>query len=512
MSAFLAVQIAEFQHEEEKDLWRERVRRNHAPPVFSEQALVERLASIIGKMTPDAAAASDAPVDPQCIIYMPFVALFEKYLSFNGNYVPRDPTAHGPRSSPVRSAPSSYGAIAAADDMKSVVASEAAAESIADVLKRIEQAVRLRDTTAAATGGMGTVTTMTIPSKSMVIHSQATTVDFDGDDGMANDLGERFSRLRTSLQEEGSDVDDINGASDGGLEGKRRAQDESPLLRSEEEKPTAATLRAGRLSSKLMSFVSGRHVDQDDADKGHLKKLVGEAVELFRAHPACFERVALETRFLDDSLTPRGWMLLLDAIYCIVLFIFSIDDGTARAKGKSPWITYEVVYFRILNSTALSSFLVSSVVRCILTRQPVLKSTYVRIGLVILFPAILTHCLPACVVYFPIIAPIVMIGIVVERAARAAFSASKKRNMYVSFLARGGARVLVNFTTSVALSLTFNLAILWIYHRGEGGAPTGWWDAVLDEYRSRNVVCTLDSVGESVANVLQSLASITVLF
>jgi hypothetical protein len=82
----------------------------------------------------------------------------------------------------------------------------------------------------------------------------------------------------------------------------------------------------------------------------------------------------------------------------------------------------------------------------------------------------------------------------------------------LSFVARGSARVLVNFTTSICLSVSFNLAILFIYHQGEGGARRGWAAALEDEVASRSIVCTLDSLDTSVANLLQSLATVTALF
>lgn len=75
-------------------------------------------------------------------------------------------------------------------------------------------------------------------------------------------------------------------------------------------------------------------------------------------------------------------------------------------------------------------------------------------------------------------------------------------------MVRACARVLLNFAAALVISASFNYAILYVYDRGAHGNPEGYGEVIALEFVSRNLVCTVDSISRSAANVLQSLSAI----
>lgn len=242
-----------------------------------------------------------------------------------------------------------------------------------------------------------------------------------------------------------------------------------------------------------------------------LVQRIQQAQVVFIHHESSFQRIILSSRMLDDALTPMGWMLFLDAVYTFILLIFSIVDAAESAKMQqlSAWSTYEVMYFRVVNSTALSSFLVSSCVACILQRKPIRSSAYCWFAFLMLLPPLLTHCLMGFVLFAPVLLPILAVVLWFEQWSRKKFRTGKtSRHVNRSFMVRACARVLLNFAAALVISASFNYAILYVYDRGAHGNPEGYGEVIALEFVSRNLVCTVDSISRSAANVLQSLSAI----
>ena len=170
-----------------------------------------------------------------------------------------------------------------------------------------------------------------------------------------------------------------------------------------------------------------------------MEEMIAEAQRLFDAHENSFERVLLSSRLLDDALTPMGWMLSLDAAYSIVLFVVCVEEAVSMRSRHhlSHWETYELIYFRMLNSTAVPSFFVSSVISCVLQRRHVWSDTYVRLSIALVFPAIVTHCLVGAAVFFPIVGVILCAGCAFEVWSRRSFASGKGSRLNVVALSCG---------------------------------------------------------------------------
>ncbi|CUE61964.1 transmembrane protein, putative [Bodo saltans] len=416
-------------------------------------------------------------------------------------------------------------------------------------------------------------------------------------------------------------LDPITGAAAGGGTSWRevvsgRLAAASPTLgRRQDNNGQAPRTPEGRVDGVRSLAASGG--DDDTAALRVLEEaLATETVlanQLFDDDPVSFERVLLTSRLLDDALTPVSWILFLDGVYCIVLFFVSLV-AALHLKQKQPsmshWVVYEVFYFKLLNSSASASFVVSAWVACTLQRQPLRSNKMFLLSIMLIAPPLVTHVVPGIFVFAPLLLLPLVMSIAFEfwtrrryavhynnssttatasgggssdsnddggsasreqspvsAAGAAAGDGSRDENLgggggvvsagtlittadgsgeegqggsnkspsYTdaggtadssggvvatttgqeerqqlirSFAVRALSRVLVNFITAVALSMSFNLAILYIYHKGEAGNPTGYFDVIGVEFTSRDLVCTLNSLGNGLANILQSLSAV----
>lgn len=232
--------------------------------------------------------------------------------------------------------------------------------------------------------------------------------------------------------------------------------------------------------------------------------------KVFDEEQESFEDVLFESRMIDEALTPLSWILFFDAIYTLVLLFVSMRETfqVAEQQTLTPFQLYEALYFPVVNSTALPSFLVSSWVACVLQRRPIYTDKYFLLAALLALPPFLTHCAIGCFLGAPIILPLLAFAFFFEHQTRHRY---RTRNAK-SLILRGTARLVLNFTIAFVMGASFNYSVLMVYEPGLNGNPTYWPSVIAAEWRARSIVCTLDSYGENLANVLQSLGSIGTLF
>ena len=242
-----------------------------------------------------------------------------------------------------------------------------------------------------------------------------------------------------------------------------------------------------------------------------LEDATATAHRVFLDHGLAFEHIVFASRAIDNVLTPKLVMLGLDGIYCVVLFIAcAVEAHGSDAfqpkswRGSSAWFTYQVLYFRVINSSSVSALLIGALLR--LSLVPVrrgLDKMMVIAPLVILLPVLATHCLAGFAVFLPLMGPVVVLMVLIERFAR----------RHNSLLVRAASRVLLNVVADYVLSASFNLAALYLYRNGTGGTSSfSYLEAIVTEFEGRSMVCTIDTYAQSFANMLQVIGSVATPF
>ena len=262
-----------------------------------------------------------------------------------------------------------------------------------------------------------------------------------------------------------------------------------------------------------------------------------------------FERVLFASRMVDSAMTPMRWVLFVDFLYCVALVLVSLVDAInqQRTQYLSFWATYELFYFRLLNSSTIPCFAVSSVLSAILsgkqnvfTRRvlhttaigseerkndqsnsklfqqfsdlrlnllshPATRSWYCRCAFIVLIPAVVSHSLPGVIICF-VLVPILAGSVAAERLCRSP-TQWFRRSAALWVFCRAVSRLVLNFVVSVVLSISFNVALLRLYHHGENGYTCTWLDCITLELDSRSLACTLNSLTASAVNFLQTMSS-----
>ena len=215
----------------------------------------------------------------------------------------------------------------------------------------------------------------------------------------------------------------------------------------------------------------------------------------------------------NQSLIPMQIMLAFDGFYCVLQLIASaiVAQDVVAGAGLTSWQHYELTYFHFINSTALSCFLVNSAARAYLMGNKIYKSGFFLFGILLALPPLATHCIEGLVVFFPIIAGLLSLGVVVERKAhqisgrlmtkRPMWISTKNRAIALAFTAKALSRIFMNLVTCLALSMSFNYMIFFYRDRDWAGALASDWSA-------RSVGCLWAQVWKNLAAFLQVMASI----
>ncbi len=253
-------------------------------------------------------------------------------------------------------------------------------------------------------------------------------------------------------------------------------------------------------------------------------------LELRDRLPQYFEYALLPSRTLDVRLVPVPIVLVANLLYCTILVVVCVggqlsDDATSTSQ-LSWFDAYQVIYFQILNSTAVGSLLVDAVVRVTLRRRDdfrlklLLQSPYVCAAIVLILPALVTHCVIGAVLYAWIIVPLVGLPLFIGNVIQNSHFLRRNSTITILFILRSGVRVAIIFSVCTALSISFNYAALYFYQsdathsRGPDmmKAHTRYFDAILDDYNSRSYDCLFEEWTLTVRSAMQHFSALLGIF
>ena len=254
-------------------------------------------------------------------------------------------------------------------------------------------------------------------------------------------------------------------------------------------------------------------------------------LELRDALPEYFEYALLPSRTLDVRLVPVPIVLVANLFYCVVFVLMCIGgqagSSTNDAQPLSWFDRYQVVYFQILNSTAVGSLLVDSVVRVTLRRRHdfklmlLLQNPYVCASLLLILPPLITHCLIGAVLYVWVIGPLLGLPLYVNYLIQNSHFLRRNSTITILFVLRSATRVAIIFSVCTALSLSFNYTAYFLYR----GNPNHYDNAndvippqqqylnVLgDDYNARSYACMFEEWTATVQSVMQHFSALIGIF
>jgi hypothetical protein len=279
--------------------------------------------------------------------------------------------------------------------------------------------------------------------------------------------------------------------------------------------------REGTRTSNLNTSLRFEIICVDD----ELPLLENEFRELRHDYPQIFDYVILPSRLVDTKLTPLIVVLCANFAYCLIFLLVNlIQVTTATQTPRLHWLDqYQIFYFRAMNSTSMATLLVDSGIRALILGTPLRRSFFFVASLIMILPALVSHCLIGAVLYPYIVLPLLVFPLSFDHFVRTNIRFRSSAKLTRMFLLRSVSRVTVLFGVCTALSLSYNYALLFAYSRvprgpqvepyfSAMGPRVGYVDVIWADMSSRKVSCVFEELSADVVNVLQHLSSVVIFF
>lgn len=244
------------------------------------------------------------------------------------------------------------------------------------------------------------------------------------------------------------------------------------------------------------------------------------ALDRLDACDAAFNRATVLSRRLDAALCPAVWILAIDGVMVVAQLLVAVAAAASTMRDPvpsaalvpiqaSPWLHYQLIYFRVFNSASLTSWIVGTALRSVLGADRWSSNRLFAVAVFIAAPPFVTHVAPM-LLWYPHLA-------FFAAQAAALFALCRRHVKHWSrghFALRALSVMWVYFSLQCAFSMAFNLGVLTYSQSasavvgGKGGAGlTAYFDRVQVDWASRRLACSCQILFSNVANFLQHSAS-----
>lgn len=205
-------------------------------------------------------------------------------------------------------------------------------------------------------------------------------------------------------------------------------------------------------------------------------------------------------------LCPKYWWLLSQLLLSCAYLVYVVLDSSKTAKAAliSSWDTYQIVFFRMLNSSLPLTSLINVALRINFDKRGA-KTSFMFVGCLLLVAPFATHVLPMAVLFAPISALFALLAYGTWMVFRSALNCmqeshtlSESRMLNVAI--HIGFRTVCTALVIMYCQSMYNYGVL-LYSTFP---LSSYFDIIRVEAESRaNVGCTLHVVQSDVSNILQ---------
>eukprot|EP00744_Colponema_vietnamica_P010228 GILI01014480.1.p1 GENE.GILI01014480.1~~GILI01014480.1.p1 ORF type:complete len:182 (-),score=16.98 GILI01014480.1:244-711(-) len=137
----------------------------------------------------------------------------------------------------------------------------------------------------------------------------------------------------------------------------------------------------------------------------------------------------------------------------------------------------------------------------------VLSSPFVLLSLLLVAPPLITHVIPGLILYCWALIPPIVLAVTVECLLRSRLT----QNSRTMLAARIANRVFILLVVSIAFSIAYNVAdmYIWKWVKGDEPFPTGsyiqqhYFSSLEQDYDSRSLACVWEHLLSTMSNFLQ---------
>ena len=225
-----------------------------------------------------------------------------------------------------------------------------------------------------------------------------------------------------------------------------------------------------------------------------------------------------EARITRQVLCPKVWLLIFQVVCTYSLFLFYVFETNHDKSelGITDWNAYQVVYFRMFNSSLPLTTVINVFFRLLYDRGTNTAMLYV--AFLAIAPGVVTHVLPAMVVYFPVTALVALMLYAVMTLHRhvAEQVLTKEDAPMKRFATHLIFRVVMVIIIVTFVQCFFNFAVLFYdrawpaSHDAVQNRGLMTWQQYIDVvyielYSKINWMCAVETMDNDVQNKLQLL-------